>query len=160
MRLARQPFAAVAPLPWLVAGGLLVGPGAPVPAGAQPDLSTAVVSALARDGIASAAEEVTWLDPPSGLWGSLFTHPRAVLRGHREGEPADVYLVHAEVSPEGRLRRIVRWFNVTDTSAVDERDLTAADQRFAWSIGDDRVSAALAPRRPPTGRAWRACSSP
>ncbi len=116
-----------------------MGPGAPVPAGAQPDLSTALVSALARDGIVGAAEEVTWLDPPSGLWGSLLTHPRAVVRGHREGEPADVYVVHAEVSPEGRLRRIVRRFNVTDTSAVDERDLVVADQRFAWSIGDERV---------------------
>ena len=75
MWIARQPFAAVSPLPWLVAVGLLVGPDAPVPAGAQPDLSTALVSALAREGLLGAAEEVTWLDAPRGLWGSLFSQP-------------------------------------------------------------------------------------
>jgi len=139
MWIARQPFAAVSPLPWLVAVGLLVGPDAPLPAGAQPDLSTALVSALAHEGLRGAAEEVTWLDAPRGLWGSAFTRRRAVVRAHREGEPSDVFLVHAELTPEGRLRRLARTFNVTDTSAVDERDLVVADRRFAWAIGDDRV---------------------
>ncbi|MBN2193957.1 MAG: hypothetical protein JW751_14165 [Polyangiaceae bacterium] len=150
MVLVRHPLTALAPLPWLVALAFAVGPDAPSTAGLSPDLALAVAEALKSEGLTVVPEEVHLIDPAPGLLGALVARPRAVIRAHRQGEPADIFIVHTELSPEGRLRRVVARHNLTDTSAVDERGLVVGEHRIAWVIGDDRTfSVELADLRGP-----------
>lgn len=139
MVVAPRLLPALAPLPWLVALGLALGPSAPEAAGSEPDLTLALVRSLESRGLRAEPSELRWLDPPPSLRGALARARRAVLLAHRDGEPADVFAAHVELSPEGRLRRLRGLFNLSDTSAVDERGLSAAGERLAWTLGDERV---------------------
>ncbi len=49
-------------------------------------------------------------------------------------EPADIYLVRARLSPEGRLLRIDRPINLSDTSAVAEERPVVSGARVAWMV--------------------------
>jgi hypothetical protein len=57
------------------------------------------------------------------------------LRAHRPSEPADIYLVRVRLSPEGRLLDVAGLYPLSDTSAVDERQLVVSGERVAWTIG-------------------------
>jgi hypothetical protein len=130
---------ALRPLPVLI-GALLLMRGAGSSATAEAELARALSVALAADGLLVEPEEVFWLDAPSGLWASMLERPRAVVRAHRAGEPADIYVVTARLSPEPRLLGVTGRYNLSDTSAVDERQLVTAGERAAWVIaGADRV---------------------
>ena len=140
---------------WLVS----LGAAAPRAASAEPDLSRALSLALAADGLECNPAEVLWLDAPGGVLSSRTKRPRALLRAQRSGEPADIYLAHARLSPEGRLLEVSALFNVSDTSAVDEQNLVSGGERAAWVIaGAGRAYsveyADLRGEPEPTGAGW------
>ena len=64
--------------------------------------------------------DVTWLDDASGLGGAVRGGARAVVRAHAEGEPADLWMVRARLSPEGKLLELDGAWNLTRTTGVDE----------------------------------------
>ncbi|MDI1436969.1 hypothetical protein [Polyangium sorediatum] len=97
------------------------------------DRSTALASALASQGLVAAADDVVWIDPPRGVWGALGAKSRAVVRAApAQGEPNDLFLVHAELSPEGVLLDVGGAFNLTETSGADESRPTVRGERLAY----------------------------
>ncbi|HVK69994.1 MAG TPA: hypothetical protein VM694_36325 [Polyangium sp.] len=97
------------------------------------DRSTALASALASQGLVVAADDVTWIDPPRGVWGALGAKSRAVVRAApAQGEPNDLFLVHAELSPEGVLLDVGGAFNLTETSGADELRPAVRGERLAY----------------------------
>lgn len=81
----------------------------------------ALAKALAERGITAAPEDIQWIDPPRGVWGALGRGSRAVVRGSpAPGDPADLFLVETELSPEGVLLDVGGAYNITETSGADE----------------------------------------
>ena len=104
-----------------------------------PDLSVALQSALRAQGLETSLDEVHWLDPPAGLVSSLWARPRVVFRGRRAGEPADIYVTSARLTPEGRLLDMGAVYNLTDTSAVAEEQVTVTGGRIAYILGGEQI---------------------
>ena len=125
------------PWPLVLAGAWLLrpAPGAPANVRAEPDLSQALATALSGRGLSVQASQVYWLDRSGSVLGTRLDRPRAVLLARRGTEPADVYLARVKLSPEGRLLELSGLYNVSETSAVEERQLTVDRQRAAWTIG-------------------------
>jgi hypothetical protein len=87
--------------------------------GPSSDRSHGLLEALARDGLA--VSDVVWIDPPpSGIGGALFGSSRALVRASTSGDPHDLYLVRARLSPEGALLGVVGVSNLTHTPSADE----------------------------------------
>ncbi len=104
-----------------------------VPASGSRDRSTALASALSSRGLVLVAEDVAWIDPPRGVWGALFATSRAVVRAApAPGEPNDLYLVHANLSPEGVLLDVGGAYNLTETSGADESRARVRGERLAY----------------------------
>lgn len=109
----------------------------PLDARQERDLSAALAEALTTRGLSVRAEDVFWLDEKaSGLTAPL-ARPRAVLLGRRDASPNDVYLARTRLSPEGRLLDVTGLYPITETSAVDERQLAVDRLRAAWTVGTD-----------------------
>ncbi|MEB2313462.1 MAG: hypothetical protein OZ921_14995 [Sorangiineae bacterium] len=121
------------PLPVALALGWALARGGPAPEPTTP-LPAAVAAALARDGLLTAPADVHLVEPLPGALASRWHSPRVVFRAHRGDEPSDVYAATLAVSPEGRLIAVEGVFNVTDTSAVDERGLVVDGARAAWEL--------------------------
>ncbi|MDI1451221.1 hypothetical protein [Polyangium sp. 6x1] len=97
------------------------------------DRSTALASALASQGLVLTADDVAWIDPPRGVWGALGAKSRAVVRAApAQGEPNDLFLVHAELSPEGVLLDVGGAYNLTETSGADESRPAVRGERLAY----------------------------
>ena len=126
----------VRPLPVVLLGVWLLhlGGGVAAEAAREPDRSAALAVALRDVGLEAEAGDVHWLDDPAGVIPSRSARPRAVVRANAEDAPADVYLVKTRLSPEGRLLEITGVYNLSDTSAVDEKALEVAGERAAWTI--------------------------
>lgn len=75
-----------------------------------------------------------WIDPDTS--GSCaFGGARVVLRARGAGERHhDIYLVRVALSPEGQLLRSCGAYNLTETSAADEAQLTIAGSLLAWQL--------------------------
>ena len=85
------------------------------------DRSTALTQALAGRGILAAPGDVVWVDPPRSPLGAFGPSSRALVRGAAaQGEPNDLFLVGAELSPEGVLVGVGGAHNLTETSGADE----------------------------------------
>lgn len=126
------------PLPFLMVLGWLVAPrAAPAPARAEPERARALCLALAERGMSAAAEETHFLDPAPGRLSAGGGRVRALVRAQSGSEPADIWLTTSRWSPEGRLLELTGLYNLSDTSAVDERELTVDGPRAAWVIGSD-----------------------
>ncbi|HEY4107280.1 MAG TPA: hypothetical protein VGM44_25455, partial [Polyangiaceae bacterium] len=102
---------------------------------AETDLTRALVLALAERGLNAEADEVHFISDSATLARSPVSRPRAVARAQRGTDPADIYLIETRVSPEGHLIELTDVFDVTDTSAADERALIVKGDRAAWLIG-------------------------
>jgi hypothetical protein len=123
------------PLPVVLLGAVLFVRGAGSPAAtSEADLARAVAVALAADGLLVDPAEVYWIDTPPGAVASRFEQPRALVRAQRADEPADIYVITARLSPERRLLAVTGRYNLSDTSAVDERQLVIGGERAAWVI--------------------------
>jgi hypothetical protein len=123
------------PLPVLIVGALLLVRSADsTAAAAESELTRALAVALAADGLSVNPAEVFWVDAPPGMLASRVERPRAVVRAQRADEPADIYVVSVQLSPEQRLLAVTGRYNLSDTSAVDERQLVLGGERAAWVI--------------------------
>ncbi len=131
-------FGLLRPLPaLLLASAGLHAIGTVAPNAGDPKL--ALVQSLARDfNLSASPSDVFWIDPPAEGWTPgkrrawvLAQHPNALN---------DVFLVHAQLTPEGRLLGTNDVFNATETRAADEASLSAAGSWAAWSIGDAQRS--------------------
>jgi hypothetical protein len=80
----------------------------------------ALAKAMSARGLACVAEDVAWVSRPSGVWGAMTGHARALVRAHSGDEPSDLYLVHAKVSPEGAVLQVGEAWNLTETQGADE----------------------------------------
>ena len=137
-RLSR--FARVArPLPaLLVAAGLLRAltlPESPVPK--TRDMSLALTEVLRAHALRAEPRDIHWLGAESMGSSFGFEQPEALLLASTTEEPADVYRARVRLSPEGRLLSITDLYNLTETSAVGERQLVVSGNMAAWAIGDD-----------------------
>lgn len=105
-----------------------------LPAGSRsPETRTpALVAALGARGLDASEGDVTWLPSGSGgVRGALFGGARALVRARERGEPSDLYVVDARLSPEGALLEIGSAYNVTRTIGVDETTPVVAGLRAA-----------------------------
>lgn len=83
--------------------------------------SEAVAAVLTARGIAASAADVTWLEPPTGLVGTLTGRRRAALvRATPAGETSELFMVGARVSPEGQVLDVDDALDLTHTTGVDE----------------------------------------
>jgi hypothetical protein len=158
MKLGRL-LVAARPLPVCLALGWLARPSAEsAEVRREPDVARALARALGDHGLIADPSEVFFVDAPRGRFASRRV-VRALARARRGDEPADVYLARVELSPEGRLLSLAGTYNLSDTSAVDEKGLVVSGQRAAWVIasGDKIFTLKLADLRSepePTGEGW------
>lgn len=118
--------------------GVAVATGYSTPSAARRErsASTAATIALAARGYHAEPDAVHWVDPPHERRGWLFDEHRFVFIGRRSAEPDDVWLGSAQLSPEGRFIQLTSLYNLSDTSAVSESNLTVSGQRIAWSVSN------------------------
>ncbi len=94
---------------------------------------SALAAELTRRGTPTRAEDVTFIDPPHGVLGALGATSRAIVRTPPvAGDPNDLFLVYAKLSPEGVLLDVGGMFNVTETSGADESAPSVSGERFAY----------------------------
>ncbi len=116
------------------AGSRGCAPGAPPAAHATASL----VAELGRAGLETTADDVAWVDPRvRGTLTSILHPVRAVVRAHTPGEPADLYLVRARLSPEGVLLDVVGRHPLTRTPGADEGTPVLAGDLVAYTTGAD-----------------------
>src|SRR5215831_520251 len=97
------------------------------------DRSAALARALKARGLITTADDVRWVDEPSGLKSAVGCGVRAVVRAApAKGEPNDVYLAFAKVSPEGVLLDVCDAFDLTETSSADESRPIVVGERIAY----------------------------
>ena len=95
-----------------------------------PDRSAALSRVLGARGMAVPADGVQWVSLPGGLLGGK---ARAIVRAApSKGEPNDLFLVTANVSPEGVLLSVGDAYNLTETSSADEGKPVVRGQRVAY----------------------------
>ena len=157
----RRPAVGLAALVAVVAAVVAVAssPGAGVS-----DRDEALVRLLERRGLSVDPAGILWLDhPPYGLVRST-TGGAAVAVRAAPGpqEPHDIYLLTAQVSPEGGLLRLGRAHNLTETTAVDEQRPVGRGARLAFveqpMLGDEKATRVrlvdIAGRRSDASKSW------
>lgn len=85
-----------------------------------PSAEAAVAEALGSRGLTCDATDVVWVDGPHSVRSALAGGARALVRAGTPGEPRDLYLIEARLSPERVVLAVVGVWNVTETSGVDE----------------------------------------
>src|SRR5205823_5301879 len=95
---------------------------------------------LGARGLACEEEDVTWLEGPSGVRGAMTGGARALVRASTRGEPTDLYLVEARLSPEGVLLGVGGAYNVTRTIGADESRPLRAGSVVAYTTSLDGVT--------------------
>src|SRR4051812_12963200 len=105
------------PVPYALALAIVVvrGRGADVSTTAA-NRSAALVDVLNARGLSCAEEDVTWFHGANGVRGSMLGGGRALVRASAHGEPTDLYLVDARLSPEGSLLDVGTTWNLTRTT--------------------------------------------
>ena len=157
----RRPALGLAALVALIAAAVAVvrSPGASLS-----DRDEAVVRLLERRGLVVDREGILWLDqPPYGLVRSTTTGAAVAVRAaFGPQEPHDIFLLTADVSPEGGLLRLGRAHNLTETTAVDEQRPVGRGARLAFveqpMLGDEKATRVrfvdIAGRRSDASKGW------
>jgi hypothetical protein len=113
----------------LAGRAVLVGVGAIValtvglrePAPAKGDRRAAVAELLSRRGLVVEPDDVTFVDGPRGLAASAFGTARVLCRVRSAaGEPSDLFLYDARLSPTGALLSVSSGRNLSETTGADE----------------------------------------
>ncbi len=142
------------PLPFaLVASYALARAGRAPIDDAAANKSAALCGALAHSGVTCTADEVIWVDGPSGVAGATVGAARALVRGHEReratASPADIgapvdkndtydlFSVEARLSPEGHLLDVGDVHNLTRTSGADEGLPVLRGARAAYVVALD-----------------------
>jgi hypothetical protein len=131
------------PVPFVLAGAVLLvwRTGSEVDAVA-PNRGTALCELLASRGLTCGASPV-WLAGPSGVHGALEQNGRALVLAHSGGEPLDLYIVDARLSPEGVLLDAGSAYDLTRTSQVDEGPPKVRGSRVAYTTSLDGTVTAV-----------------
>jgi hypothetical protein len=110
---------------------------------ATPNRSASLCERLGARGLSCGADAVTWLDGPHGVPAAIAGHARALVRAGSNGEPVDLYLVDARLSPEGVLLGAGAAYNLTRTSGVDEGPPFVRGSRIAYTTSLDGIVTAI-----------------
>ena len=122
----------------MVAGMFLTGRDAGVHR--APTRSHALAALLASSyGLGCTEEDVAWITGPRGVRGAMEGGAKALVRANTHGEPADLYLVDARLSPEGNLIDVGDTWNVTRTTGVDEGRPIARGLVVAYATSIDGI---------------------
>jgi hypothetical protein len=108
-----------------------------------PNRSAALCESLVTRGLTCAADGITWLEGPGGVSGALAGRTPALVRAGTKGEPVDLYLVEARLSPEGVLLDTSGIYNLTRTSGVDEGRPLVRGSRIAYATSLDGIVTAI-----------------
>jgi hypothetical protein len=92
--------------------------GDPTAVASNPE--AALADALALRGLACEADDITWIARPKGVWESMTSKARVLLRAHMGDEPNDLYLVDVRLSPEGEVLELGEAWNISETPGADE----------------------------------------
>jgi hypothetical protein len=132
----RAIFEAARPLPALalVCFWLHEYDTAPDAARRERDPARSLAMGLAAQGLVTEPANVRLLADATPTVAAT-RHERAIALARRGSEPADVYLVRARRAPDGNLLEISAVYNLSDTSAAEERGLVASGERAAWTVG-------------------------
>jgi len=143
LRFRRAPMMRVVrPLACAVAASLLVVVGRRSDVdGRAPNRSAALAGALAARGLTAAESDVVWLgSTPAGLRGALLGGQQALVRARERGEPGELYLVDARLSPDGqKLLEIQGTYNISRTTDVDEALPIVSGNRAATATAPDGI---------------------
>jgi hypothetical protein len=102
-----------------------------------PSSEAAVAEVLTQRGLACEAEDVKWI-PGEGRRVGLTSDTQALVRARTApGEPSDLYLVVARVSPEGAVLEVGDAHDVTNTSGVDESRPIVRGEVAAYTASAD-----------------------
>jgi hypothetical protein len=110
-----------------------------------PNRSIALCELLAWRGLHCARDRdsVAWLSGPNGLFGAVRGGGRALIRAQQAGEPSDLYVVLARLSPEGVLLDAGPAFDVTHTPQADEGSPVVRGSRVAYTTTLDGAVTAV-----------------
>ena len=108
------------PVPFLLALAVLLAARRDAVDSTAPSPEAALADLLGERGLACAADDVLWISRPSGVWRSMTSKARALVRAHSGDEPNDLYLAEARVSPEGEVLALGAVRNLTETGRADE----------------------------------------
>jgi hypothetical protein len=139
----RALFEAARPVPALAAACFWLHQydTAPETARREADPARSLTLALAAQGLLTEPADVRLL-PDRTPAVAATRHERSIVRARRGTEPSDIYLVRSRRAPDGNLLEISGVYNLSDTSAADERSLVASGERAAWAIAQgDRFHA-------------------
>jgi len=131
-------LALVALLAWAVA----IRRGADVD-GVAPSPEAALAGALSARGLACEAGDVTWIDAPKTVRGAIAGGARALVRARPPGEPSDLYLVDARLSPEGVVLAVGGAWDITETTGVDESRPLVRGTLAAYTTSADGLVTAV-----------------
>ncbi len=88
---------------------------------ARGDRRAAVAQLLAQRGLVVEPDDVTFVDGPRGLASSAFGSARVLVRVRpAPGEPSDLHLYDARLSPAGALLSVSSGRNLSETTGADE----------------------------------------
>jgi hypothetical protein len=105
-------------------------------AAASPE--AAVAETMTARGLACEAGDVTWLQSVRGGPPGRTREVRALVRARSgTGEPSDLYLLTARVSPEGTVLDVGEAYDLTNTSGVDESTPTLRGDLAAYTASAD-----------------------
>jgi hypothetical protein len=104
-----------------------------------PNPSRALAARLSETGIACTEDDVAWIAGPHGLRGAMAGGAKALVRGAAHGDPANLYLVDARLSPEGHLIDVGEAWNVTRTTGVDEGHPIVRGSLIAYATSVDGI---------------------
>ena len=117
------------PVPWTL--GLAVATAAATcgPVDRAADAASSLVAALDRSGLHATAQDIVIVDEPAS-----FGLTRAVVRAWRAGEPSDIFLLRAHLTPKGAVIDVPEVFNLTSTPMADETKPELAQGRVAFKV--------------------------
>ncbi|MBI5533688.1 MAG: hypothetical protein HY898_13290 [Deltaproteobacteria bacterium] len=98
----------------------------------------AVLLGLERQGLQASAQELSWVEPPSALGTAV-----AIVRAWKQGEPADIFLVHARVTPAGALLEAPSAYNLTSTDSADEGPALRSGNHVVFDVRQAGVSTGI-----------------
>lgn len=142
------------PLPFALLVGYALSRAGRTPVDdAAPSRSAALCKALAGARITCTADDVVWVDGPSGVAGATVGQARAIVRGHElqkaqaapedvgapddENDTFDLFSVAARLSPEGHLLDVGDVHDLTRTSGADEGRPVLAGALAAYVVSVD-----------------------
>jgi hypothetical protein len=123
------------------------------------DRARSLTIALDALGLHADVNDVRFLADEDRLL-SLTRYERSLVRARRARELSDIFLVRSRRAPDGSLLEISTYYNLTETSAAEERNLVVSESHAAWTIGQDGSSVNavqlidLSGEPSPTGLEW------